>query len=85
MSADRERERDKRRLDKLLDAWDRELDNEPGLDVLTLASKALPALLERRAMLLGLDATTGSETKPAGQESAVVAAIRGEGLRAVPK
>ncbi len=79
--SDRERERDKRRLDKLLDAWDRELDNEPGVDVLTLASKALPALLERRAALLGLDAQPGTETKPEGKESAVVQAIRAEGLR----
>ncbi len=37
--------------------------------------------MESARGLLGLGGTDSTETKPAGQESAVVAAIRGEGLR----
>ncbi len=73
-----ERKRDQGRLDKAIDAWMRELDEEPGIETLGLASKCLVLLLERRSLLLGLDAQPGAETK---QESQPVARI----LAAVPR
>jgi len=78
--SDRERERDRRRLDKLLDAWDRELDADPSLEALCLASKALVPLLERRSRLLGLDVVPDGKAQE-NASSPVVARI----LAAVPK
>lgn len=62
-----ERERDKGRIDRLLDAWDAVIREEsadgaaPSVETLTLASRSLPALLERRSKLLGLDAVAGEQ------------------------
>ncbi len=78
--SDRERERDRKRLDRLLDAWDRELGEVPGLETLVLASKALVPLLERRSRLLGLDAVPDGKAQE-NASSPVVARI----LAAVPK
>ena len=78
--SDRERERDRKRLDRLLDAWDRELGEVPGLETLVLASKALVPLLERRSRLLGLDVVPDGKAQE-NASSPVVARI----LAAVPK
>lgn len=65
-----ERERDKARIDRLLDAWDAVIREEssdgaaPSVETLTLASRSLPPLLERRSKLLGLDAVPGEQPAP---------------------
>ena len=67
--SDFERQRDKGRLDRLLDAWDAVLkaESEGGetvsVETLTLASRSVPALLERRSKLLGLDVEAGAGAK----------------------
>ncbi len=92
MAVSSEREKDKAILDEAIGIVMGFLRKKPPEDshasyleqfsgVQLKALDRLVPLLERRAMLLGLDATGGTETKPAGQESAVVAAIRGERLR----
>lgn len=62
--SDIERQRDKARIDRLLDAWERELDGDPGIEALVLASRSVVPLLERRSKLLGLDATSESKDAP---------------------
>lgn len=66
--SERERDRDRKRLDKLIDAWERELELEPSAEVLALASKSVVSLLERRSKLLGLDVASGSEARQDGIE-----------------
>lgn len=84
--SDTERQRDKARLDRLLDAWDAVIREEsqdgaaPSVETLTLASRSLPALLERRSKLLGLDAEAGTGAQQSGTESPVARI-----LAAVPK
>lgn len=75
-----DREKDKARLDRLLDAWDRELQADPDIETLVLASRSLPALLERRSKLLGLDATPDDKDRSSAAESPVKRI-----LAAVPK
>ena len=84
--SDLERQKDKGRIDRLLDAIEAELglgpgaseDDRVGADVLIAGSKAVALLLERRSKLLGLDAPAGTE--PAQGPSAVARI-----LSAVPK
>ena len=83
--SDPERQRDKARIDRLLDAIETELgiatnsapEDRAGADVLIAGSKAVALLLERRSKLLGLDATTGEkqDDKQPGAVSRILSAV----------
>lgn len=83
MSQEIERKSDKKRIDAALDLIEAEMSENSDMNCLSVGARALVALLERRAALLGLDAPTDSKARDvgAGVPEPIVHAIKAESER----